>query len=110
VPLLVTPSPYKQNAASLKKNNKVTNGNGLIDIIEHQQQLQPPPSPQPKPALMANNTTAAHVMRSRLNQYKTSSIILNFDETHGGTEAIIGKELSSKNNKKTKKKNSVADI
>lgn len=107
VPLLVTPSQYnnKQNASSLKKNNvKVGNGNGLIDIIEHQQQHIQQQSRAP--VLMSSNTTAAHVMKSRLNQYRTSNVILNFDEN--GTEAtIIGKESK---NKRNKKKNSVADI
>lgn len=106
VPLLVT-THCKQNASSLMKSNKVTNGNGLIDIIEHQQS-QPIVNRQQSSALMSNNT-AAHVMRSRLNQYKTSTVIVNFDENGTADTMIIGREKDSKN-KKNKKKNSVADI
>lgn len=113
VPLLVTPSSqYKQNASNFIKNNKVTNGNGFVDNNSEQQQQQQHQhqrnhirQSQISPVLLSSNTSA-QVMRSRLNQYRTNNVIVNFDEN--GTETTVGREMNGK--KKKKNSNYVADI
>lgn len=108
VPLLVTPpSQYKQNASNFIKNNKVTNGNGFVDNNSEQQQHQRNHIRQSQisPVLLSSNTSA-QVMRSRLNQYRTNNVIVNFDEN--GTGTTVEREMKSK--KKKKNSNYVADI
>lgn len=108
VPLLVTPSSqYKQNASNFIKNNKVTNGNGFVDNNSEQQQHQRNHIRQSQisPVLLSSNTSA-QVMRSRLNQYRTNNVIVNFDEN--GAQTTVEREMKSK--KKKKNSNYVADI
>lgn len=88
---------HKQNVSSLMMNNKVTNGNGLIDNREQEQHHI-----RQSPVLLSSNTSS-HVMRSRLNQYKINNVVVNFDES--GTETAVVRTTS-----KSRKKKSSADI
>jgi hypothetical protein len=94
VPLLVTASQQKQKPSCIMKSNKVTNGNGLIDNSSEQSQqiLQS----QISPAMLSSNSSA-HVMRARLNQYRTNNVIVNFNEK--GTETTVGKGVQNKKKK-----------
>jgi hypothetical protein len=82
----------------------VTNGNGLI---EHSDQLRPI-----SPVLLSSNTPA-HVMRSRLNQYKVNgsfknNVVVNYDGENGTTVSTT--KASSTAAAKSKKKKKAADI
>lgn len=90
----------------------MTNGNGFVDNNSEQQQQQQHQhqrnhirQSQISPVLLSSNTSA-QVMRSRLNQYRTNNVIVNFDEN--GTETTVGREMNGK--KKKKNSNYVADI
>lgn len=114
VPLLVTPSSQKydkQNASNFIKNNKVTNGNGFVDNNNSEQQQQQQRNhirqSQISPTILSGNTSA-QVMRSRLNQYRTHNVIVNFDENGTAETTAVGKDMKSK--KKKKNSNYVADI
>lgn len=106
VPLLVTPAAaaskhQKQSATATTINipNNPTNG-GLIDNSDHHRPVQISP-------VMLSSGSPAHVMRSRLNQYKAgvNNIVVNFDADNGST--ISTTKVSSA---KTKKKKKSADI
>lgn len=103
VPLLVTPPAAASKhhkpsatATTIDIPNNVANGNGLI---EHSDQHRPLPlSP-----VFLSSSSPAHVMRSRLNQYKVtgSNLVVNYDGDNG-TTAIITSKASSKSKKKKK--------
>lgn len=101
VPLLVTPAAASKHqkpsatATTIDIPNNVSNGNGLI---EHSDQHRPLPL---SPVLLSSSSPA-HVMRSRLNQYKVSgsALVVNFDGDNGTT--ISTKKASSKSKKKKK--------
>lgn len=108
VPLLVTPpaaaSKHQKpsaTATTIDIPNNASNGNGLI--VEHSDQHRPLPlSP-----VFLSNSSSAHVMRSRLNQYKVSgnNLVVNYDGDNG-TTAISTTKASSR----TKKKKKAVDI
>lgn len=108
VPLLITPSAASKHqkpsvaATTINIPTNVTNGNGLIDSYEQQRPVQISP-------VVLSSSTPAHVMRSRLNQYKAgggnfkSNIIVNYD---GDSGATVSKTFKTK----TKKKKNSIDI
>jgi hypothetical protein len=106
VPLLVSPTHHKQNNSNLVKNNKVTNGNGLIDNNSEQHQIR---QSQISPASLSSNTTA-HVMRARLNQYRTNNVIVNFNENGTDTKTSITMMAEMGKSAKNRKKKFAAEI
>ena len=106
VPLLVlTPATaaskhQKPNAAATTINipTNVTNGTGLI---EHSDQ-------RPISPVLLSSNTPAHVMRSRLNQYKASgkfqkNVIVNYDGDNGTTVSTSKVSTTVAKGKKKKK-------
>lgn len=103
---LITPAAaskhQKPNAAATTINipTNVTHGNGLIDNSDHQRPISP---------VMLSSSTPAHVMRSRLNQYKNgggggnfkNNIVVNFDADNG-TTISTSKAPPAKGKKKKK--------
>jgi hypothetical protein len=111
VPLLITPATaaskhHKPSAAAtaIAISTNVTNGNGLIENSDQARPIQISP-------VVLSSCTPAVVMRSRLNQYKTSgsfknNVFVNFDSENGSTTTITEKSTS----KGGKKKKKSADI
>jgi NAD kinase len=76
----------------------VTNGNGLI---EHSDQ-------RPISPVLLSSNTPAHVMRSRLNQYKVSgkfqnNVVVSFDGENGTTVSSTKASTAATKGKKKKK-------
>lgn len=105
VPLLVlTPATaaskhQKPNAAATTINipTNVTNGTGLIEHSDHR-----PISP-----VLLSSNTPAHVMRSRLNQYKSSgkfqnNVVVNFEENGTTVSSTKASTAATKGKKKKK--------
>lgn len=102
VPLLITPSAASKHqsaaATTINISTNVTNGNGLIDSSDHQRPLQLSP-------VVLSSNTPAHVMRSRLNQYKAAgnfknNMIVNYDGENGTTITTSQATVNSKKKKK----------
>lgn len=88
----------------------MTNGNGFVDNNSEQlQQRHQIRQSQISPVILSSNASSAHVMRSRLNQFRANNVIVCFDEN--ATEATTTVEKDIKGNRKKKKNsNYVADI
>lgn len=75
----------------------MTNGTGLIEHSDHR-----PISP-----VLLSSNTPAHVMRSRLNQYKGSgkfqnNVVVSFDGENGTTVSSTKASTAAKGKKKKK--------
>lgn len=101
VPLLITPATVSKHptaATTINIPTNVTNGNGLIDSSDQQRPLQLSP-------VVLSSNTPAHVMRSRLNQYKAAgnlrnNIVVTYDGENGTT--ISTSQATAKGKKKKK--------
>lgn len=99
VPLLITPATAPKHptaATTINIPTNVTNGNGLIDNSDQTRSV--PTSP-----VMLSSCTPAHVMRSRLNQYKVggsyqNNVVVNYD----GENVTTVTKASTKSKKKKK--------
>ncbi|CRK90681.1 CLUMA_CG004380, isoform C [Clunio marinus] len=109
---LITPSMAASKhqtpnaATSINISNNVTNGHGLIDNSDQ---------PRPMSPVLLSSNTPAHIMRSRLNQYKVSgtfnnNIIVNFDGESETTTSASQVAVKGQTKKKDKKKTAVAEI
>lgn len=81
--------------------NNVTHGNGLIDNSDQQRALHISP-------VVLSSDTPAHVMRSRLNQYKgtasfKNNIVVSIDGVNGTTVSTCNNSTTSNGKKKKRK-------
>lgn len=100
--LLLTPAAASKHqnsnatATAISIPNNITNGNGLIDNSGHQRPISP---------VLLSSSSPAHVMRSRLNQYKVSgnfknNIVVSLEGETGPT-TVTNVVTKSKKKKKS---------